>query len=217
MMVRPQRFYFIRHGQREDFENPAWRETAPRPYDTPLSQTGFRQAEDVGRFLKGAGVTVLYASPFLRALQTAHPVAEALDLPIRVEPSFCEWMNPVWFDEPPALPDAREASLQFPRVDVDYRPIGQPVFPEMDEQREVAARVRYALQEIVRREPDQHVAIVAHGSPLAMSFGFLIPNVPGLHMQVASITRVDRTGDQYQLIHSGLDHLRNQEKEIRFH
>jgi hypothetical protein len=45
------------------------------------------------------------------------------------------------------------------------------------------------LREIFRREPDRHIAIVAHGSPLWQSIGFLVPNTPGIQMQVASITR----------------------------
>ena len=217
MSTPAQHLYFIRHGQREDFEDPTWPQRAERPYDTPLSKTGFRQAEDVGQTLKGQGISVLYSSPFLRALQTADPIAAALDLPIRLEPSFAEWLNPVWFNTAPELPDARAARALFPRVDPQYEPIGQAVYPEYDETREVSARVRHALQEIFRREPNQHIAIVAHGSPLGQSMGLLIPNVPGVHMQVASITRVDRMGEQFQLIHSGIEHLRDQNREVRFH
>ena len=51
-----QRIYLIRHGQREDFEDPTWPQRAARPYDTPLSATGFRQAEDVGRALMDQGI-----------------------------------------------------------------------------------------------------------------------------------------------------------------
>jgi broad specificity phosphatase PhoE len=212
-----QSFYFVRHGQREDFDDPNWKARAERPHDPPLSATGFRQAEDVARALTGKGITALYSSPFLRALQTAAPVAEALDLPIRVEPSFCEWLNPAWFDRVPDLPEARAAQRQFPRVDADYPPIGPAVFPEIAESREVWERVGHALREIIRRTPRENVVIVAHGSPLGQAFGFLIPQVPGVHLEVASITRVDRQGGHFRLVHSGLDHLRDPNSSLRFH
>ncbi len=212
-----QRLYFIRHGQREDFDDPTWQQRAARPYDTPLSATGFRQAADVGRFLQGQGVQALYASPFLRALQTADAIATALNLRIRVEPGFSEWLNPAWLSAPPELPDSAAARLLFPRVDPDYRPLGSATFPEVDERIEVFARVRATLQAILHRAPGEHLAIVAHGSPLGQSMGLLIPNTPGIHMQVASITRVDRIGDRFQLVHSGIEHLHDQNQELRFH
>lgn len=212
-----QSFFFVRHGQREDFVNPGWKAHAERPHDPPLSAGGFRQAQDVARALRGRGITALYSSPFLRALQTATPIAEALDLPIRVEPAFCEWLNPEWFATAPDLPDARTARMQFPRVDPDHQPIVQACYPEAAESQEVGARVRQALRDIIRLTPDEHVAIVAHGSPLGQAFGFLIPNTPGVHYEMAAITRIDRTGDRFQLVHSGLEHLRDQDPSLRFH
>lgn len=212
-----QTLYFVRHGMREDFERPDWKATAANPHDPPLSATGFRQAEDVARALSGKGLTALYSSPFLRALQTAAPVAEALDLPIRVEPAFCEWLNPAWFDRAPDLPDARAAQRLFPRVDADYQPIARAVFPEAAESREVRERVSRALREIIRRAPREPAAIIAHGSPLGQAFGFLIPDTPGVHYEVAAITRIDRAGDRFHLVHSGIEHLRDQDSSLRFH
>lgn len=211
-----QRLYLIRHGQREDFEDPTWPQRSPRPYDPPLSATGFRQVKDVGQALKDQGIQAIYSSPFLRALQTADAIAAALNLPIRVEPCFSEWLNPVWWTVVPQLPDALAAHRQFPRVDLNYKPMGQAIFPEVDETKEVFQRVGRAWAVILSRTPPENVAIVAHGSPLGQSCGHLIPNVPGVHMQVASITRVDRIGDRFQLIHSGIEHLRDQNQEVRF-
>lgn len=212
-----QRIFLIRHGMREDFEDPTWVKRAARPYDTPLSASGFRQAEDVGRALQGQGIQALYASPFLRALQTADAIAAALNLPIRVEPSFAEWLNPAWWSMPPQLPNAAEAHRQFPRVDLSYRPIGQAIYPEADETKEVFQRVGRAWDVILKQNPPENVAVVAHGSPLGQTCGHLIPGVPGVQMQVASITRIDREGTTFRLVHSGIDHLRDQNKELRFH
>lgn len=82
--------YFVRHGMREDVENPAWREAAENPCDPPLSPTGLRQAHDFAETLRGAGIRHVFSSPFLRALHTAHPLAAGLGLPLRVEPGLSE-------------------------------------------------------------------------------------------------------------------------------
>lgn len=212
-----QKIFLVRHGQREDFENPTWPETAERPFDTPLSTTGFRQAVDVGRALTGQGIGAIYSSPFLRALQTADAIAEALQLPIRVEPGVSEWWNPAWIQGPPALLGAKEMIRMFPRIDRSYQPVIYPEYPEYDETREVRSRVWQVLYAIVNRVPAEHVVIVAHGSPLGQLIGLMTPNAPGIQMQVASITRIDRVDSTFNVVHSGLDHLRDQVKEVRFH
>lgn len=207
----------IRHGQREDFENPRWREGAERPYDTPLSPRGFCQAADVARVLSTQGVGVLYASPFLRTLQTASVIAETLRLPIRLEPGFCEWLNPAWQDTAPLLPDAAEASRQFPAIDLTYRPLLHPVFPEFDERIEVLARVTQMLQALFERHPAAHVAIVTHGAPLAQSCALMLPGETGIHMEVASMTQITREGTRFRLLYSGIDHLTDPTRSTRRH
>ncbi|MBI5671526.1 MAG: histidine phosphatase family protein [Chloroflexi bacterium] len=99
--------YIIRHGQSTnnvigdssaDYE-------ARREADPPLTDLGKQQAEAVARYLaegenleawaelpqsqrqdvpRGFGLTHLYASPMLRALQTAQPIARAFGLPVEV-------------------------------------------------------------------------------------------------------------------------------------
>lgn len=212
-----QKIFLVRHGQREDFENPAWSESAVRPHDTPLSATGFRQVQDVARALIGQDVGALYSSPFLRALQTADVIAAALDLPIRVESGICEWWNPAWMSTAPRLMPAEEIQAAFPRVDGSYAPVVHPVFPESDETVEVRARVGRFLNFIVKQTPGEHVVIVSHGSPIGQLIGLMTPGAPGIQMQVASITRIDRAGTAFRVVHSGIDHLRERIEDVRFH
>ena len=40
-----QRVWFIRHGERLDAVDHRWELSAPRPYDPPLTEQGFREAE----------------------------------------------------------------------------------------------------------------------------------------------------------------------------
>jgi broad specificity phosphatase PhoE len=46
--------------------------------------------------LKKEKIAHIFASPFLRTVQTANAVAEMLNLPIKLETGLSEWLNPVW-------------------------------------------------------------------------------------------------------------------------
>lgn len=74
----------VRHGERIDryLESIGqdWISTAPRPQDPILSEGGSKDAYRVGTLLKGIGATRILCSPFIRTVQTAHYIAEALGL-----------------------------------------------------------------------------------------------------------------------------------------
>lgn len=52
------------------------------PGDSPLAPEGKARAQDLARLLGDAGVTAIYTSPALRAIQTAEPLAKKLGLTI---------------------------------------------------------------------------------------------------------------------------------------
>uniref|UniRef100_A0A0G4IFJ9 Uncharacterized protein n=1 Tax=Chromera velia CCMP2878 TaxID=1169474 RepID=A0A0G4IFJ9_9ALVE len=69
-------FYIARHGERIDHVDPAWRYTEGNSIeDAYLSERGFRQARDLGKYLSNEGITHVYSSPFLRCVQTAQTAA----------------------------------------------------------------------------------------------------------------------------------------------
>jgi broad specificity phosphatase PhoE len=49
--------WIARHGNRIDFVNPAWFDTAERPYDPHLSEDGQIQAQQLANRLVGEGIT----------------------------------------------------------------------------------------------------------------------------------------------------------------
>jgi len=77
----PQTIWIARHGNRIDFVNPEWFNTAERRYDPPFR---WRASHQLGNASK-KDIAHIFASPFLRTVQTANQVAEALDLPIKLE------------------------------------------------------------------------------------------------------------------------------------
>src|SRR5216117_1732958 len=90
--------YFIRHGQSQNnanWNNPAFKESS----DPALTDIGFEQALHLAEFLKknqsityhngwniqnrhGFGLTHIYTSLMERAISTAAPIAQALDIPL---------------------------------------------------------------------------------------------------------------------------------------
>jgi probable phosphoglycerate mutase len=79
-------FYCVRHG--ESASNAAGRIQGQS--DVPLSELGHRQSEAVAAALSGLPVAAVYASPLRRAMQTARPVAEELNLEIQTDPRLME-------------------------------------------------------------------------------------------------------------------------------
>ena len=98
------RLILIRHGQSGNnliFEQTGG--SSGRHPDTPLTALGHEQAARTADFLAGPSpdlpwrVTHLYTSLMTRAVQTARPIAEALDLPLLPHPEAYEVGGP--FDE----------------------------------------------------------------------------------------------------------------------
>ena len=58
--------------------------------DYDLTEVGQRQAERVAAFLAGKLFTAIYSSPVKRAMMTAEPIANALSLPIVIDPRLTE-------------------------------------------------------------------------------------------------------------------------------
>lgn len=75
------RIYFARHGRSEAnilkaISNRGWKH--------PLTDEGRAQAAALGERLQGEGITQIYCSPVMRAVQTAEIVSQALGLPFTI-------------------------------------------------------------------------------------------------------------------------------------
>lgn len=93
------RFVLVRHGQSTN--NLLWSETGHdhgRAVDPRLTPLGEEQAAALGAFARSPGlpweVTHVYASAMARAIQTAAPLAEALDLTLHLHPDLFEVGGP---------------------------------------------------------------------------------------------------------------------------
>jgi broad specificity phosphatase PhoE len=127
--------WIARHGNRADFVDPTWRQRAARPHDPPLSPDGVVQAQNLGQRLKGESIRHIFASPFLRTLETASHIAAALALPVKIENGAAEFLNPEWFASAPEFLNEVELRSRFPALDWSYVSRGVCRYPERDEQR----------------------------------------------------------------------------------
>jgi len=89
-----QTIWIARHGNRIDFVNPSGSILLSDATIHPFR--GWRGAVPLGQRLKREGIAHIFASPFLRTVQTANQIAEALDLPIKLESGLSEWLNSAW-------------------------------------------------------------------------------------------------------------------------
>ncbi len=81
------RLYFVRHGQSEAN---VLRVISNRDLPHPLTEVGREQAAQLAQSLTGIGFARIYASPILRARQTAEIVSAALGLPFELTAALRE-------------------------------------------------------------------------------------------------------------------------------
>lgn len=147
--------YLIRHGEsvgnrHEDIDMP----------DSPLTDIGTRQAERVTSHLSGIALTRIVASPLVRALQTAQPLAVQLGLRIEVWRELVEVRNGCDYTGPARS----ELDRKFPQAifPYDMEPDGW-TYKGGDDSGSIQARVHAVIQRLQRLDPNDSVAVFAHG------------------------------------------------------
>jgi len=153
-MSNATRLYLIRHGQSAGNAEGRFGGHGP----TPLSDLGKRQAEKTAKALAAEGVSAIYSSDLLRAVQTAEPLAKLLNLEIKTSTAFRERnvgvLEGLTFDE---------SKEQFPR---DYYALINRnihhVITEGESYRHLLRRITAELRNILRDHQRERIAIYSH-------------------------------------------------------
>lgn len=211
-----QTVWIARHANRLDFVHPEWFDTAPRRYDPPLSEDGFVQAEQLAQRLKGENIRHIFCSPFLRTVQTAHAVANALDLPLKLEWGLCEWLNPDWMSHEPETAPVEELIQDYPRIDPTYQSYLVPQYPESPEA--VCLNRAEKTASHLAATFFEDILLVGHGATVLGSTMGFIPGVTDNDIRTAlcCLVKVVREQDQWAIALNGdTSHLTETESVIR--
>lgn len=152
------KIYLIRHGESLGNRNKIFTGQT----DLDLTEIGYRQAEQVGRYFSDKAVDVIYASDLMRAYNTSLPTArlhrlESIkDMDLR-EIDGGEWEG-MQFDEIKKMyPD---------RYEVFAHDIGNLVCPGGEAIAELAERIFVEFERIAETEAGKTVAIFSHALPI---------------------------------------------------
>ena len=134
-------------------------------FNSPLTDRGRQQARLLGRWLAAnQEIDVIYASPLIRARETAEIVAPELALPLTLDDDLREFEVRYWGEDDDYVPPYINGSAAAPA----YLP--ESYLPFKD-------RVQEATRRILEAHPEGTVLIVAHGGTV----GTIIRCVLGVH------------------------------------
>jgi broad specificity phosphatase PhoE len=148
----------VRHGQSEF--NVVYSQTRVDPGipDPRLTEEGRRQAQAAAEQLAGRELTLILSSPYTRALQTAQIIADALDLPVAIEPMVREHCR--FHCDVGSL--RSELALAWPALDFGTLP-ERWWHGGLDEtEAELARRSREFREQMAGRENWNRTAVVSH-------------------------------------------------------
>jgi 2,3-bisphosphoglycerate-dependent phosphoglycerate mutase len=185
----------VRHGASEAYVEGTPFRLVDGQGDPSLSAEGAEQARLVCARLATAEIAAIYASNLCRTAQTAEPLAQALDLEVRVEPGLREVHLGEW-----------EGGL-FRKMVADGHPVSLrmsaeerwDVIPGAEPAEELASRVRDAIERIVAAHPGQRVAAFTHGGVIGQALSLASASRPFafLGAENASISRLVITAGRW--------------------
>ena len=168
----------IRHGQSEF--NVVFNKTRVDPgiEDPKLTEEGRRQAETAGRALRGRPPRRLISSPYTRAIETAHIIADVLGgIPIEIDRRVGERAAFVC-DVGTPLSRLR---LAWPNLALDH--LDEQWWPRMEESEEGLAERARDFHEDWERHPERpETAVVTHWGFIRASTGLTVPNCTVVRM-----------------------------------
>ncbi len=209
-----QTVWIARHGNRLDFINPEWFDTARRRYDPPLSVDGFVQAAELGQRLKQENICHIFASPFLRTIQTANEIAQVLNLPIKLEAGLSEWYNPKWMTEKPEIHPQDFLTTEYPLIDWNYKSYLTAQYPER--RADVYRRTEKTVKQLVSQF-SKDILIVGHGVSVFGAAQGLVTDIPDFKVALCCLTKVVRNDDNRWSLdfYGDTSHLSKTETQIR--
>ena len=200
MLPRSVELLLIRHAE------PVRVDGGPGPADPGLTETGRRQAELLAGWLATESIDAVWASDRRRAIETATPLAAALDVDVLVDAELCEWDR----DDPVYIP------LEQSRAERDerWRALVEDRWAQESgvDPYEFRDRVVAAVERLIDANAGRRIAVVCHGGVINVYVGHVLgldrllwfePHYTGVHRVAAS-----RGGVRSVISLNELGHLR---------
>ncbi len=162
-----------------------------------LNQQGREQAEELARLLADAPIQAVFSSPLERAVETAEPLAQALNLPVEVDPDLIEIDYGEW----------QGRTFKQIRRSKFWRQVGQnPAevrFPGGETFHEAQQRAVAALERIANGR--DMAAIVTHADVILLALAHYL-NMPlkdfhRLEIRPASISVIELKDGRSRILH----------------
>lgn len=165
------------------------------PADPSLAPEGVQQADRLASWWAPFGADAVYVSPMQRALETAAPLAAALELEAEVVPDLEEFDAHSKFYVP--IEELRADEELWNKVVTEW------LSPEAEQERQTfRTRVVAAIDAIVADHPGERVAIVCHGGVINAYMSSML-SMPGTMFFEPAYTSVNRAlagGTHKQLV-----------------
>ena len=167
------KFYFVRHGESEANR---LREFSNSGTKHPLTERGVEQARALAHRLEEVRFESIHSSPILRAVQTAHILAENSGMPVEVTEALREWSVGVY--EGTSAPEGWDLHR---RVQEDWYFHDKPEskMPGGESFNEVQARFVPFIEGLVARHSgtDHNLLCVAHGGIFTAMLPVILKNI----------------------------------------
>ncbi len=188
----------VRHGL------PLRREVVEGPADPELSAEGHEQSARLATYLKSESIDAIYSSPMKRAVQTAEPLAQKINLPISIVDDVAEYdrlsNEYIPIEELRAANDERWQKLLTGEWQSDS-----------DTLESFRDRVISSLEQLISQHASQRIVVTCHGGVINQYLahilgitterGFFYPQYTSIHRVVASQNGLRSVGSLNEIAH----------------
>ena len=165
------KIYLIRHGETECNKDRKFY----GHLDVPLDEKGQSQAESLGMHIQdelvkdGVQISAIYSSPLNRAMSTAAPVSDALNLDVKKEEGLMEMDMGEWegksVEQVIGIKDTDGLPLMFRCMN---KPLSHPM-PGGEKLQDADKRITSTMDEIIKNHlPTENIACITHGGVIAV-------------------------------------------------
>ena len=164
-------FYLVRHGDTGIKNRISGRMTGVH-----LNETGRRQAYELAERFTGIAVESLYSSPVERAVETAQPIAQSLDLTIQIAEAVSEIDYGEWTGK-----SLDELSMDSRWRSFNVFSSGTQI-PGGENILQVQRRFVGWMETVRRDHPDGRIVVVSHQDPIKA----VVTYYAGIHIDMFS-------------------------------